>query len=300
MSTNTANDLVYPDFEEFLSDLSECYLNEENFILNSKYMNGIIIVSLNIRSLSANHNELKIFIDKLGNKRPHIIGLQETFRIDKKSEHLLKIPNYNLHYCSRNRFKGGGVCFYIREDITTNVLFNLSFMHEGLFEAIAIDITLKNETIRLGNFYRSEKIVSNKKRNEKFNDFCEIFDTWISKFSDTDYKCILLSDTNLNHLNKTCTRYQRFIEIMFCSGFIPIFKLPTRFNPKGNHTLIDNIYVNHLDVQYAQQCTDSFSDHNILSISVTTKTDKNNSVPEKETKIRSLSLKNIFKFKKIL
>ena len=138
------------DENEFLSDLSEVYLSEDNLVNNYQFINDFNVISLNIRSLNANHNELCILLEKFGNKKPHVIGLQETFKISPQSEALLNITNYNLAYCSREIFQGGGVCFFIRNDLKFDKLFNLFEMQEGIFEAIAIDVTFRNEIIRLG------------------------------------------------------------------------------------------------------------------------------------------------------
>ena len=105
------------DTNEFLSDLTEVYLSEDQLVSNFQFMKDLNIISLNIRSLNANHNELCILLDKFGSKSPHIIGLQETFKINSRSEALLNIPNYDLVYCSREKYRGGGVCFYVRNDI---------------------------------------------------------------------------------------------------------------------------------------------------------------------------------------
>ena len=288
------------DENEFLSDLSEVYLSEDNLVNNYQFINDFNVISLNIRSLNANHNELCILLEKFGNKKPHVIGLQETFKISPQSEALLNIPNYNLTYCSREIFQGGGVCFFIRNDLKFDKLFNLFEMQEGIFEAIVIDVTFRNEIIRLGNFYRSEKKLNNIKSIEKFDFFCNLYDDWITRFADTENKCMILTDSNINHLNKSDQRYEKFQEISFCSGFIPAFKLPTRFNPNGNNSLIDNIYTNHLDVRYPYQCTESFSDHNILSLSIMTNSKSDPPVLENISKKRSFLPKNIKEFQKIL
>ena len=117
MTNETSINDSYPDFDEFLSDLNETYLNEDDLLENSKFMKGFNIISLNIRSLSANFTELCILIDKFGPNSPHVICLQETFKINSRSENLLQIPNYDFVYCSRERFQGGGVCCYVRHDV---------------------------------------------------------------------------------------------------------------------------------------------------------------------------------------
>ena len=288
------------DTNEFLSDLTEVYLSEDQLVSNFQFMKDLNIISLNIRSLNANHNELCILLDKFGSKSPHIIGLQETFKINSRSEALLNIPNYDLVYCSREKYRGGGVCFYVRNDIKFEKIFHLFKMHEGIFEAIAIDVTFRNETIRLGNFYRSDKKIDSLKSNEKFDTFCDIYDDWITKFAETNSKCLVMCDSNINHLDNCNQRYQMFKEITFCSGFIPIFRKPTRFNPRGQSTLIDNMYVNHLDVRYAQQCIDSFSDHNMLSISIKIEPKFDIPTSKIESKKRLFTPKHINKFRKNL
>ena len=77
------------------------------------FRKGMVIASLNINSLPAHIDEIKILLQE---QNIHILALNETkINADFPSE-LLKVEGYQFDRYDRNR-NGGGVAFYIRDSL---------------------------------------------------------------------------------------------------------------------------------------------------------------------------------------
>ena len=92
-----------------------------------KELKGIKIGSINIRSLYRSVDEIKIFLNRT---ELHVLMLQETFLSDQTPDALLEIPGYSLVRQDRNtdtcKSMGGGLCIYVRNNVTFDVVPNLS------------------------------------------------------------------------------------------------------------------------------------------------------------------------------
>ena len=91
------------------------------------------------------HLKLKDFLSELSTKNIpiDILALQETWNIPYP--HLIHIPGYNFIHHQRDKIKGGGVGFYIQENITYNIVENLSPFIPKLFESLSIEVTINNK-----------------------------------------------------------------------------------------------------------------------------------------------------------
>jgi hypothetical protein len=87
--------------------------------MNDDYRNFLSIFNQNIRGIKGKIDELMI---PLRNKAPSLICLNEQHLRDHEIDAIC-IKKYNLGalFC-RRKLKNGGVCIYIREDLTCSTI----------------------------------------------------------------------------------------------------------------------------------------------------------------------------------
>ena len=148
-------------------------------ILSNYDSENMSILSLNICSLNGKINSLRILLDDLNNNDvyPSIIALQETWTTKTTNLKELNLKGYELIVNSRSINKGGGIGMYINENLDFNIVENLTVMKEKKFESIVIEIKLEENTLCVGNFYRSSS-------DSHKVDFFETFEDWIGNISD--------------------------------------------------------------------------------------------------------------------
>ena len=98
------------------------------------------MASLNITSLLKHIDELHVF---LNDQNINVLALNETRLNESISDQDVKVQGYDIirHDRSTNGRFGGGVCFYIRSNISYSVRTDLD---SQLLEIISIDIRKHN------------------------------------------------------------------------------------------------------------------------------------------------------------
>ena len=107
-----------------------------NFI-NSQHINyNFKCMHLNIQSLSAKFDELKLLFAKLAAKGIDLdfIMICETF-LHSRNENLLNIPLYKLVSRNRSNTSRGGVCIYVKDTIQFEERNDFTIFDEGKFES---------------------------------------------------------------------------------------------------------------------------------------------------------------------
>ena len=118
--------------------------------LVSKLNSPFTILSLNIRSLRKNFNNLLALIYTLDSPFT-LIFISETCLTE--SEHLaFPIPGYDCISEPRNQ-KGGGNMLYFQNHLTCNKLTSLSAVFNS-FESLFVSISINNIDYIFGNVYR--------------------------------------------------------------------------------------------------------------------------------------------------
>ena len=110
--------------------LSSNYYNESSFIDCFKNFKSPLVLNLNIQYLLSKFEKFKSLLSILSEKGIifDIISLQEISYINDVS--LVNIPGYHpLVFKSRTSCKGGGVGFYIRNNLKFKVLLDFSPFH---------------------------------------------------------------------------------------------------------------------------------------------------------------------------
>ena len=105
--------------------------------------------------------------------------------------------------------KGGGVAFYIKNNLQFTVIDELSIVNEKVFESIFVKIELKHDTITCGTIYRSP--MTDSTSNQQF----------ISNLSSVlshlkpNTKCFIYGDFNYDLLQTENRYISKFIKTMF-------------------------------------------------------------------------------------
>ena len=212
------------------------YHTEDELIsLSRKTSNQLFICHSNIRSLNKNFDQLRLFANELEFTHS-IIGLSETWLKKASPSSLLTLDGYRLITNSRTVKKGGGVGFYVSENLNCELLKDFNHMSETL-ESIFIEIKIPSQKdIIIGEIYRPP--------NSNAADFIESLNDLLTKNYLSQKTCYIMGDFNLNLLNyNENTTCQEFLDVMLSLSYVPFIRKPTRI-ADSTSTLIDNIFVN--------------------------------------------------------
>ena len=116
-------------------NVSTCYHTEDDIIsLSNADPNQLFISHFNIRSLNKNFDKFHLFSNRL-NYEHSIIGLSETWLKKTSPSSLFTMDGFKLITKNRTSKKGGGVGFYVRNNLDYTLLEECSLMTET-FESI--------------------------------------------------------------------------------------------------------------------------------------------------------------------
>ena len=195
---------------------------------------GYSILTLNIRSLKKNINELKSLLDSI-NSDIDVLVITETWN----TEHInINIPKYKLiHKIERTNKKGGGICVYALEHINMNIIKD--------YTSITPDIEcihLETENKLITALYRPPS--GNKKLFIKtLEDICNL---------GNNKQHFLVGDFNIDITSKD-------FEPILDKGVLPTCNKYTRIS-NNSKSIIDNIFTSLKNTKsYIIPC--SISDH---------------------------------------
>ena len=284
-------------FDEIVSNLTykEEYIDYDNLFLKLK-QTGLNVITFNICSLQAKFDELKDLIYEINKSKKivHIIGLQEIWNVSHPE--YFTIPDYNLYINQRVKHKGGGVGFYVHTSLDCTVIPHLTVMEEFVFESIAVEIKIENESYNFVNYYKS----NNAHHSLSISDFTEYLAQYLDHVvSLVPENTFILSDSNINLLCKNSRGIEDYLNTLYSFGYFPIFRKATRIQSNNIFSLIDHVFVSNPNIiTCALQNIQNFSDHNMLYFNIENRT-KN----EEKSKIkyqRQINCSNIEKFKNLL
>ena len=228
--------------EHSIANQDSCNGNEINFFqnvddqyLSSKDANSLLfntsnensnfsVLCLNIRSLSnlKNFSKLEGLLSFL-TLAPSLIAVTKTWLKPNYSESIVNLPGYSFISNPRIKTQGGGVGFYVKDNLIYSTRLDLNRMEEKIFESLFIDVKFKNKTITFGCIYRApcNDIVSN-------SSFLDILNNTLKRIKKRD--CFLLGDFNYNILDCEKPQISDFVDQMFSNGFAPLINKPTRIS----------------------------------------------------------------------
>ena len=190
---------------------------------------------LNIQSLSAKFDELKLLLSELQNPgiKPDFILICESFLHDANA-HLFRLPGYNFICKNRVNMRRGGVCMYINDSIQFNLRDDLAIFEEGEFESIFIETANTINTTIVGEIYRIP--------NTNSTLALARYDNILSKLSNSP-NVIIGSDSNFDLLQTDShIPTTNLLNLIFTNSFVSTITKPTRVT-HTSATLIDNILV---------------------------------------------------------
>ena len=190
------------------------------------------IAHLNTRSVTSSFDEFNLMLTTYGFD---IVALSETWL--KDNNFLLDyvtIPGYNSEYRNREQKRGGGVGFYLKENIKYQVRKDLVKLDESM-EHLWLEVKGKNKNASylMGTFYQPSSIAKEK------TVWLEKFDKLISQImSKWDGIVIITGDFNINLFEKTIVA-EKFRDILSSFDLSQHIDKPTR-----NDSLIDHVISN--------------------------------------------------------
>ena len=268
------------DENSFLSEHStNLYYNTDSF--TDKFAkNSNIFISINVCSLMSKHQSLneaiQTFIAK--NVNVKIIAIQETWNIPYPE--LVNIKGFKLFLKTRSGLRGGGVAFYVYDELPCKIVDNLTVMIDKEFECLTIEIMLNRKKILLSNIYRSPTPTANVTQTEHSENFINHLDTHLFNLSQLNPDSYVFLDSNINllKLNHLPTA-ALYLETIFSNGFLQKIGKATRI--LGNSfSLIDHILTKTVEtVGSAGVILTDFSDHFMTFVAV----------PNAKTKVQNMT-----------
>ena len=228
-----------------------CYLDItelENWLPENENSNGssFNFMHHNIRSLFGKQKELHNLLSLIEGENSHIhaIGISESLLKPFIKNTDMQISDYNIFRKDRQIRKGGGVSLLIKKCFKTKEIL-VPFV-EGIFEAIACEITINNkEKIAVAELYRPP--------NSDMDKFLELFDDLCDKLK--SYSKVLIGmDSNLDLIkHETHGKTRTFMENFLKLGYCPLILVPTHITHQ-TATLIDNVLISSTLLPKASSC----------------------------------------------
>ena len=225
------NDEIYNNEDEAPSvfQCSPYYSNEGLQEIFSNVPNTFKIISLNVQSLNAKFNELKIYIEAICKSDFSAVCIQETWLSDESDLSLLQLNGYNLISKGKSSSQHGGVAIYLKEDFRYKILPICS--HSNIWDGIFLEIDLNeslnqcsNKTVIIGNIYRPPR-----DNIENYNTFVSELDQILHNLQQNNKDVAITGDFNIDLLKiKERNIFNDYFESMLANGFIPKITYPTR------------------------------------------------------------------------
>lgn len=238
------------------------YYNDDNFIsMMSNKTNPFTVLSMNIQSINAKFDELKIYIEilKKNGISYNAICIQESWLRNDTNTTLYDLEGYNLISKGSRVTSHGGLAIYLKQEYTYEFVdLNIeSDIWENVFIKIN-DEKIKRKII-LGNVYRPPVNI-----NENFQQFINEFTNVLDTLHNINGEIIIAGDYNMDLLLiKDKPIFSEYIDTVFSLGYVPKITVPTRFS-KYRGTLIDN-FICKLSANYIQTTSgvllENISDH---------------------------------------
>lgn len=221
------------------SNVSKYYRESDVISHPNINSNDVLFLSLNIQCLSSKFIELNNLLDSFSSnqKKVAIIALQETWSHSTSS---FNIPGYLPFSNLRKARSGGGVGFYISNELKPELISCTIPFHEGIFETLVVKVSINNKKIILFNFYRPPT-APELSLEESLLKFHSYFNETLNELAKYKLPIVICGDVNINLLDLGKNRHS---SILFATltefGFNLVNHKATRFSANYN-SLIDII-----------------------------------------------------------
>ena len=222
------------------------YDPEEFRLANFNSSKSYSIFHLNIHSITLHIDELRTMIADLHNNNFSfdIIAICESkLKPDVEPAVNINLDNYHPPVSTPSEADKGGVLLYVNTHITDFKIrtdLNAKMYEPKTLESAFIEVTNeKTANDIVGVIYRHPKM-----ELTTFNDI-HLTPLMESLSLERNKSVYIAGDFNVNLLNVSHhTNSSEFFNILCSNHLLPSISLPTKLNTSGNHTLIDNIYIN--------------------------------------------------------
>jgi len=229
------------------------------------------------------------------NTKISVLALQETWKIPHPE--LLKIPGFNLHLSSRSNQQGGGVGFYVTDELSFKKLSQFSIFVEKTFESLTIETLIQGKKTTFTSVYRSPNPPHNTSSKDHQNSFLEQLDLLLHSLSTYKSDSYIFLDSNINLLKEPNNLSGEYMESIHVNGFIQCIHKATRIKNQSS-SLIDHILTNSSAANIRSGIIISdISDHFISFIQLSSKPVRQ--IP-KFVETRNFSIENMARFKDCL
>lgn len=208
---------------------------KDNLQLNSQMPHEYATLHLNIQSLPAKFDKLKLLLNELKEQTIELdfVLLCETFITDNMASHFT-LPGYNFVYNNRSKSRGG-VAIYINNKFNFIRRHDLELFYEGEFESIFVEIQSKEHNAIIGEIYRvpnSNELVSISR-----------YDEIVRRLQHYKHNIIIGTDQNFDYLKTDKHKNtEKLLNLFLANGILPTTTRPTRIT-SDTATIIDNIYL---------------------------------------------------------
>ena len=197
-------------------------------------INDFGLIHMNARSINANFDKIELLFNSLSKYKFSIIGITETW-LHSNSPPVFDIKDYSLLRADRQNGKGGGVAFYVHNNIRFKIRHEVSIRDaETLFIELIND---QGKNIIVGLIYRPP--------SNSLETFFEDLDAYTHSLSLENKHVYLMGDFNINLYSSAQAHEQKLNNILSSYALYPHINKPTRIT-NTTSSLIDNIFSNNL------------------------------------------------------
>ena len=218
--------------------------------LKSKDKNcSFSLLHTNIQSLLKNKDSLELLCNELDYEFA-AIALTETWH-NKSNKTLfndenLSIPGYQSYFGQTSETKCGGSGFFISENlkVTTRTKLNKAFKNDDCeFDAFCIEVeNQKGSNIILASIYNHPR--------KNPTEFLNYLDSTLKRIMKENKTILISGDFNIDLLCFEDNVFaENFVILMFSNFFQPLILQPTRYIDNARPTLIDNIFINSINIK---------------------------------------------------
>jgi hypothetical protein len=257
-----------------------------------------IYLSINIQSLQSKYEQLLAELSEIENKGIYveIIALQEIW--DVRYHELYIIPGFKpIIFKKRQGMRGGGVGFYIRDNLNAKIIENLSPFENKIIEALTIQLSYPDgKQVLLSCVYRSNGILHNVTQAQQLDRFMNSFAELLSNLQSKKLDSYLFIDSNIDLLNLRQQSAENYMNLLLEKSFLQVISKATRIQNQSK-SLIDHILlnINCLNLSSGTLISD-ISDH-FFTFVVPPARYKNSPQTHKFVQSRNYSLQNLNNFK---
>lgn len=275
-----------PYLRDFKSQTTETYVIDSAVELSevltvNKININFTILHQNIRSISKNLNELKIFLSQC-NKNIDCVVLSETWKVDNID--IYKMQGYDIIYNNGNFNKSDGLIVYIK----SNIKYSHRIIEINEINILELTLNFEDKKIKILAVYRSPA-------SSPLTFMNNLKDLLENSQNNQDYS-ILIGDLNIDILSDNdCTN--EYLNIMSENSFISTINSITRPNNQTG-TCIDHAFIKsatELDFIIPFIIKTDITDHFTIALQIIFPEKSNNVIQSKTYYKKTVDMKKLSK-----